>query len=589
MAFRKAVVPVWMSKSSENSNKRYSAYKELDKLYLNTRISWTAKNRILDRWESPEKAVQTIKNDPYSLIEEIYGIGFTIADAIAKNLNIAHTSEKRIQAGIQHVLRDRIQMFGHTCVPVDYLVKDAAFILDLKLDLVEPEIDKLIEGLKIIKDNNMISNHFYHKAEKEIADKLLGILKHTNTLEYQSPDARTLMRDQMEAIYRVIDNNVFILTGAPGTGKTYTIKAIIDMYKGASIAMAAPTGKAAKRMIEQTGQHASTIHRLLGPYFNKMTGGFEFKHNSFNPMEYQIIIIDESSMLSTWLMYKLLDAVEENTKLIFVGDTYQLPPVGAGYILGDMLNSGIIPSVELNIIKRQDPGLIITNCHRIKDGKDIISAKGKDKDFFFIESNSTYDMKEKILEFMDHKIKEKFPEVDILKDVQIVAPLREKTLCSCKSLNEEIQKTLNPNPYITKCRFKVGDKVIQTKNNYEMGIINGDIGYIQSIDMSNKAMVIQFEAPDRMITIDAWKNELQLAYAITCHKFQGSENKIILIPIHKSFGSLIMQRNWIYTAISRAQDVCVLIGQRAEIPKIIDRDYQIQRNTHLERFLREKS
>jgi len=316
---------------------------------------------------------------------------------------------------------------------------------------------------------------------------------------------------------------------------------------------------------------------------------FRFTRDENFQLEADIIIMDEGSMIAVPLFNSFLKAIRVDTKLIIIGDMYQLPPVGAGYILRDMLQSNVVSSVELDIIKRQDAGLIIENCHKIKNGKMIeVKPEIKDKDFYFFQETEMDLIRDKIVKMLTIDIPKRYPEIDILKDIQVITPLREKTELSCKGLNALLQDKLNRNPVVPKCWFRVGDKVIQTKNNYKFGIINGDIGYIKSINMNKKEIIVDFENPDRSVRIPVYGNDLQLAYAITCHKFQGSENKIIIIPIHKSFGTLIMQRNWIYTAISRAEKVCVIIGDKFETSKIIGRNNQIERHTNLERFLREK-
>ena len=583
-----------------------TAMEELNIIYSGTRISWTAQNRILDRYGSAQKALITIQTNPYGLIEEITGVGFTIADNIAGNLGIEGNHPDRIQAGILHTMNEKINSFGHTCIDEEYLIYEAGKTLEVDEQLIQKEIQALITKEKLVEVGGRLATKFYYMAEEQIAGKISAMLAHNTSMPPTDFHMTSLFKDQINAINKSFQSNIFILTGPPGTGKTFTIKTILEMYEGKYIAMCAPTGKAAKRMIEQTGKPAYTIHKLLEPFYSKQTGKFEFGRNSYNSLEQDIIIVDESSMLSTWLMYKLMSAIQPHTKLILVGDTYQLPPVGAGYILGDMLASGVVPSVELNIIKRQNPGLIITNCHNIKDGKDIVTDLPDglpERDFFFFKRNSLFDIKEEILDLLDGKLKKKFPEIDIAKDVQVISPLNEKTLCSCKQLNEEIQKELNPSPEVEKCNFKIGDKVIQTKNDYRNGIINGDIGYVRDIDMSVKTVTVEFDPIEqeefdmqtmqrkvmvkpRMIQLDVWKNELKLAYVITVHKSQGSEWPIVILPVHKSFGTLIMQRNLLYTAISRAKQICILIGQREEVPMIIKRNHSEARNTNLKEFLK---
>ncbi len=394
-----------------------------------------------------------------------------------------------------------------------------------------------------------------------------------------------LFTDQITALETAKQNRVFILTGAPGTGKSTVAKEILDHYEAQELrcVLAAPSGKAAKRMYECTGRQASTIHKLLEP--EKVKDKFVFTRNADNPIQADLILLDEVSMVDTTLMARLLEAVAPGTILVMLGDTHQLPSVGPGNILKDMIQSGLIPCTELTIIKRQDEGLIIKNCHHIKNGQDIELDNSAAKDFFFMQREDEIDIQETVLELISNRLPKSY-KADPLRDIQIITPLREKTELSCKALNELCQAKLNPNPKPDNCSFKVGDKVIQTKNDYEKEIVNGDIGYIKTIDKGDKLIGVEFENPTRLISIPLYGNDLELAYACTCHRLQGSEAPIVIIPIHRCFGTLIMQRNWIYTAISRAKKVCILVGQVEEIPKIIRRNQQQKRFTNLAEFLR---
>jgi len=396
-----------------------------------------------------------------------------------------------------------------------------------------------------------------------------------------------LAADQEEAFALAKNRKVLVLTGAPGTGKTTLVRTILNYYtkQGKRAALAAPSGKASKRLYELTGYKAQTIHKLLEP--QRDGNGFYFTRDAENPIDADIIILDEVSMIDTSLMASFLDAVKPETRLIMVGDTYQLPSVGPGNILKDMISSEVIPSTELSIIKRQDEGHIIRNCHSIKNGRDIELSNSESDDFFFLRRNSEEEIRNTVLDLITNRLKQSY-NADPLKDIQIISPLRERTSLSCKAFNRECQEKLNLNKPIEKCKFKVGDKVIQTRNEYEKDIINGDIGFIRSVNTRERSIFVDFENPPRMVELPLYENNLELAYAITCHKFQGSEARIIIIPIHRSFGPLIMQRNWLYTAVSRAKEVCILVGQRNEIPKIIKRNRQQERFTNLARFLCEK-
>ena len=402
------------------------------------------------------------------------------------------------------------------------------------------------------------------------------------TLSPGEPDFEGLAEDQKEALSNAVASGVFILTGAPGTGKTYTLKRIISSFPEAHVALAAPTGKAAKRVFEQSGRPALTIHKLLEP--QKVGDGFVFTRDAVNPIEADLIILDEVSMVDVPLMARFLEAVAPGTRLILVGDTYQLPSVGPGNILKDLIACGAIPATELTIIKRQDEGLIIRNCHRIKNGQDIELGNSTARDFFFLKRDDPEEIRETIVELVSRRFPESY-KADPLREVQVITPLREKTALSSKALNEEFQRRINPNHKLDGVRFKVRDKVIQTKNQYDLDIINGDIGYVLDLSEKDRTLTVTFENPTRVVELPLHQNDLELAYAITCHKFQGSEARIIVVPVHRSFGPLIMQRNWLYTAVSRAREVCVLVGQREEMPKIIQRNAPQRRHTRLKEML----
>lgn len=627
-----------MLKENREGKQLYNEFNPDPKLILifqDTRISKSAISRIYDKYGS--NAYNLIKQNPYCLIDDIYGIGFTIADHIASRLGVEKSSDTRIHAGITYILKYAITNMGHTCLPFNDLVRMTNDLLELQLSPVIAQVDMMLKEGLLITINDLIYDRSFYETEKYVGEKLRELLKvkHEKVSQYEV-NTEKLADDQLSAIVKVLKYNVFILTGAPGTGKTYTIKYILELLGGtvkcrdcdgngfgvdinqreiigdntkcqtcngtgfiSRIKLAAPTGKAAKRMYEQTGKQASTIHKLLEPLFNTRTKRFQFTRNETNPIDADTIILDEVSMMDVKLTELFLRAVSPGTRLIMIGDIYQLPPVGAGYVLRDMIQSGVIPYEELTIIKRQDAGLIIDNCHRIKNGQEInynfvnnlseLIETGED--FGFIHSDDINNVRDFVVEITKGVVVYGYNE---FLETQNITPRRDKTPLSCEDLNEYLQDKLNPNEPVKIGKnkyysFRVGDKVIQLKNNYQKGIMNGDIGYIQGIDPGySKTIKVQFESPDRIVEIPMYgkDNNLQLAYAITCHKYQGSENKIIIIPIHRCFGSLIMQRNWLYTAISRASELCILIGDKSQIPIIINRNFQVKRFTNLQEFLK---
>jgi len=544
-----------------------------------TKVTRRALNQILEKWGQDAPAL--IRENPYALIEAIDGIGFLTADDVARKIGYDFSGAPRIRAGIIHTLKEQAFGQGHTCLPRAKLLAEAEAILAVPSERIAAELGPLEKDGLVVSVDGFVYLKSYHDDEKLIAEKLKILAR--QTLPPGQPDFEGLASDQEEALSNAMASGVFILTGAPGTGKTFTIKRIIGSFPESRVALAAPTGKAAKRIYEQSGRLAVTIHKLLEP---QMVGDrFVFTRNAENPIEADLIVLDEVSMVDTPLMARFLEAVAPGTRLILVGDTYQLPSVGPGNILKDLIASGAIPSTELTIIKRQDEGLIIRNCHRIKNGQDIELGNSTARDFFFLKREDEEALQETILDLVSRRFPESY-KADPLKEVQVITPLREKTALSCKALNDLFQQRLNPSPKIDGVRLKVGDKVIQTKNQYDLDIINGDIGYVRDIDVRERTITVAFENPDRVVQLPLHQNDLELAYAITCHKFQGSEARIIVVPIHRSFGPLIMQRQWLYTAVSRAREVCVLVGQREEIPKIIQRNAPQRRHTRLRELVR---
>jgi len=545
-----------------------------------TKVNRRAVNQILEKWG--QDAPARIRENPYALIEAIDGIGFLTADEVARKIGYDFSGPPRIRAGVIHTLKEQAFGQGHTCLPKAKLLAEAEKILAVPPERTGSELGPLEKDGLVVSVDGFVYLKGYHDDEQLIAEKLKVLARQTLPPPGQ-PDFEGLADDQKEALSKAVSSGVFILTGAPGTGKTYTIKRIISSFPETRVALAAPTGKAAKRVYEQSGRLALTIHKLLEP--QKVGGSFVFTRDAENPIEADLIVLDEVSMVDTPLMARFLEAVAPGTRLILVGDTYQLPSVGPGNILKDLIASGAILSTELSIIKRQDEGLIIRNCHRIKNGEDIELGNSTARDFFVLKRDGDEEIRETILDLVSRRFPESY-HADPLREVQVITPLREKTALSCKALNEIFQRRLNPKPKIDGVRFKVGDKVIQTKNQYDLDIINGDIGYVRDIDARDRTITVAFENPERVVQVPLHQNDLELAYAITCHKFQGSEARIIVVPIHKSFGPLIMQRQWLYTAVSRAREVCVLVGQREEIPKIIQRNAPQRRHTRLQELLR---
>lgn len=580
-------------------------------LLSGTRIPKRTIAAIKDKWG--EHSAEQIKANPFALIQEFNGIGFHSADKVAKKIGYDHLGAPRIDAGIMYTLEDAASGAGHTCLPISDLIGKAAEVLDVDAKLVEEREVVLIGTGELVLSLDRVFLRSLYEAEQVVAEKLKAMLGFAGNRVTGTVSTEGLMADQKEAIEKAVANGVFLLTGPPGTGKTFTIKAIINSFLTARISLAAPTGKAAKRMTEQTGREATTVHKLLGARPND-DGEFEFGFDGSNPIGADLIVLDEVSMMDMRLMASFLKAVSPSTRLILVGDCNQLPSVGPGNVLRHLIDSGTIPNVELTIIKRQDPGLIVLNCHAIKNGQDI-TVNNKSKDFFFLEREEPAEIQKTIVELVKDRLPASYG-VNRVRDIQVITALREKGNLSVKVLNVLLQNELNPNPEIPGTKFRIGDKVIQLRNasvphvaipaakkpegssvtfttrkldsdRPDMTTIaNGDIGYILECDEKEKVFYVKFEAPEREVLIPMKENNLDLAYAITVHKFQGSESPIIVIPIHSSSGFLILQRPWLYTATSRAKNVCILVGQRKEIPAIIQRKSPQARYSRLSDYLK---
>ena len=396
-----------------------------------------------------------------------------------------------------------------------------------------------------------------------------------------SPDPIVLTAEQKAAIEMIKKNSVSILTGGPGTGKTTTIKSILKWTKEheMSVSMAAASGKAAKRISETTNHPATTIHKLLKARF--IDDGFYFEHNENNPLQADMLIVDETSMVDTNLMAELLRAVEIGTKVLFIGDQDQLPSVGSGAVFRDFLASKKIPTTTLNIIHRNS-GAIIKACHAIKHGQDFIPPDTLNPDsgdnFRHIEENNQTKIIGIIRAVVSRMIKRGY---DPLWDIQILSPLNKRTVMSCENINKVMQDAINPNPIIENYQFRIADKVINTKNEKiddATFIVNGDLGQI--LDIQGGKLTVKFFYPERVVELSKIENNLLLAYSCTVHRYQGSEVPVVILPIHKSFGYFV-NRPLIYTAISRAQQILITVGQFSAFKAAVKRTQSQMRTTML--------
>jgi len=557
-------------------------------LFAGLKVPRTTAERIVERYGKEAEA--RVREEPYALVERVRGIGFATADAIARRTGVAPEDPRRVRAGILHVLGREATGQGHTCLREITLATYVSELLGVRAGLVGEGIEAVLTDGTCRRDLGLVALTPLAEAEQDIARRLRALAGARPAPG--SLDASGLARDQARALERALTEGVFVLTGPPGTGKTYTIRRILDAFPDARIELAAPTGKAAKRITEQTGRSAQTVHRLLEPIY--LGDRFGFARSAEQPLELDLLILDEVSMMDVQLMSQLLEAVPNSARLILVGDVQQLPAVGPGNVLGDMIRSGCIPYAELDEIKRQDEGWIIQNCHRIRRGERIWVDNGHARDFFVLERRHVSDIRDTVIELACERLPRKYG-TDPLREQQVLVPLRLRTELSCASLNIALQARLN-SVYVPSLpanesdqvgsggRIRPGDKVIQTRNAYELGIFNGDLGTVERLE--GRSLCVRFEAPDRLVDLDVERNDLELAYALTVHKFQGSEARIVVIPVHPSAGPRILQRSWLYTAISRARDVCVIVGHPEELDRIVNRDRNQVRCTRLESLLR---
>ncbi len=569
-----------------------------------------------------DKTLRTIKTNPYKLVEDIISIGFSKADEIAKKIGIDNNDPNRIQTGILFMLK-KFAANGHTYVPKNILTSECQILLNVEEDLIENAFFSLSFDNKIIIksfDNNSLIflTNLYH-SELNIARKLIDLKnsylpskKLLHKIENYEKEIQIiekklnikLMEEQKQAILSCLTNGVTVITGGPGTGKTTTINALIEMLKkyNCTFALAAPTGRASKRISETTKEHAQTIHRLLEINYIDNISKQVFDKNECNPLLVDVLIIDEVSMIDVILMNAVLKALVTGQRLILIGDANQLPSVGAGNVLKDIIQSNNIHTIRLKQIFRQAAkSAIVNNAHRINNGEYPISNE-KNTDFFFMNKSIQKEIQSIIPDLILNRLP-KFKGVDSFKDIQVLSPMR-KGLLGTIELNTILQQTLNPSEpnkpekeYRT-TTFRVGDKVMQIKNNYNIpwkifatnnmpidegiGIFNGDCGIISNIN--SDIVEVTFEDLKTVNYEFNQLDELELAYAITIHKSQGSEYPIVILPLY-SGPSVLLSRNLLYTAITRAKKMVIGIGLQETMNKMIDNNKELERYSNLKRHL----
>ena len=551
------------------------------------------------------ESVEVVRVNPYRLATDIFGIGFMTADRIAEKLGIPRDSRIRVEAGILHILH-QLSDEGHVYYPYEFLIEECRKILGVDSETVIKAFGKIVADKKIViedlnreevKENNKaVYLARLYASEVGVADKLKKLMQVPKELRdfdrdkaiewVQNELNMTLAENQKKAVREAIDKKIMVVTGGPGTGKTTIINSIIRIYgkMGQRVLLAAPTGRAAKRMTEATAHEARTIHRLLE--FSPKAGGFRRDEN--NQLEADLIVIDETSMVDTVLMHHLLKAVPDQATLILVGDVDQLPSVGPGNVLKDIIDSGGIPTVKLTDIFRQaKESLIVINAHRVNNGQMPIFHNQADhpRDFYYFEIEEPQKVLEKIIELCREKIPKKFG-YDPVNDIQVLTPMH-RGVVGATNLNAELQKYLNPSEdelMRGEKVLRVGDKVMQIRNNYDKEVFNGDIGRIIRINREDQEVIVDYDG--RFVSYEyAELDEIVMAYAVSVHKSQGSEYQAVVMPVLTQH-YMLLQRNLLYTGITRGKKLVILVGTRKAIAIAIKNDKQQRRYTLLRERLK---
>jgi exodeoxyribonuclease V alpha subunit len=563
------------------------------------------------------ETVARIRENPYVLAQEVHGIGFLLADRIANSIGINGDFPLRVYAGVLHVLREFAEQ-GHCSVPLVTLKRNAAAMLAIEEDPVEAAVDKLVAAGKLVfqetgdgEVKQVFLEELYH-AERRVAAALHNLLATPSSLQKEKiagpwndsgrtsrgvidlaspelfgPSTVALDEDQVRATQQALREKVLVITGGPGTGKTTLLTALLTILRRAKVSfvLAAPTGRAAKRMTESAGEEAMTIHRLLE--YNPREGGFQRSED--DPLQVDFLIVDEASMVDLVLMDHLLRAIGSHSHLILVGDVDQLPSVGPGTVLRDLIESGVIPTVMLHRIFRQDrQSLIVVNAHRILQGQTLVLGEQSEKrGFVFLPRES----EEEILLTVKELVRDRIPQSlqlktqEVSQAIQVLTPMH-RGLLGTINLNREMQSLLNPaGEALQRGGFalRLGDKVMQLRNNYDKGVFNGDLGRIAGVDREQGSIKVDFY--DKLVEYVADElDEINLAYATSVHKSQGSEYPAVVIPLHTSH-YLMLHRSILYTAVTRGKKLVVLVGSRRALAMAIRNVRLEKRNTDLKEKL----
>jgi exodeoxyribonuclease V alpha subunit len=562
-------------------------------------------------------ATDAVNENPYRLADDVFGIGFKSADRIAAKMGHSATDAHRLKSGVAYLLSCYAND-GSTFVPKALLLDKATELLDVPRDDIEERLlETVFEGetqIENLEGRQVVFLEAYFAAERSVCRDLLRIERAAPKPIRSDADSLiaaterasgvALSENQKYAVRESLEGGVCVITGGPGTGKTTIINAIINILLGNELktGIAAPTGRAAKRIKETSGHEASTIHRMLEYYYSESEDSMRFGRTAENPLDYDAVIIDEASMIDILLMKALLSAIPSGARLIIVGDADQLPPVGAGNVLRDMLESEIIRSVRLSEIFRQAAeSLIVVNAHRINRGE-YPACNERGKDFFLLQRNGEARILATIKELCATRLPDYYSDCDVLRDIQVLTPIR-KGMLGCVNLNKELQAILNP-PAPHKAErlvgdrvFREGDQVMQIKNNYGLawrrladgssgeGLFNGDVGFVKGIDAEDGRVTVVFDE-DRFVTYELPQlEELDLAYAITVHKSQGSEFPLILMPV-SWFPPALATRNLLYTAVTRGKRAAVLVGSEKRLWEMVNNTQTKERYSGLRARLR---
>ena len=540
-----------------------------------------------------KESIDTVKDNPYRLADDIWGIGFKTADGIANKMGYENNDPRRCKSGINYTLSELADE-GHVYAEEEQLVKSAKDLLQADEEPIRSAMAEMVQAEELKTDGEAIYLPPFYFAEVGTANRLLALLENKTTNLF----AKTFNIDeiskstgieydevQIQAIKQAVDSKVMVLTGGPGTGKTTTTQGIIAALKnmGLKILLAAPTGRASKRMSEATGMEAKTIHRLLE--YNPKDG---YKRNEENPLEGDALIVDECSMIDIVLMNNLMKAIPTSMRLVLVGDIDQLPSVGAGNVLRDIIDSERIPVIRLTRIFRQaQSSRIVMSAHAINQGQFPDTSNGKETDFFFMQMEEPEMVAENIVKLVKERLPKAYKQP--ISNIQVLTPMQ-RGVVGASNLNISLQAALNPSQLALNrggYSFKLNDRVMQLRNNYDKEVFNGDLGYVSQVNMEDRTLQVDFDG--KLVEYEVSElDELTLAYATTIHKSQGSEYPIVVMPVLMTH-YVMLQRNLIYTGITRAKKICVLLGTKKALSFAIRNMSVLKRNTKLKERLNPSS